>query len=160
MRQFFRGTLLLFIGGLVMGCVQHVVVERSSYTTRDYKSGQLGINSVHTFPVVTDLDISSQKVTTTLISDSSKSMGELKDMVMLKFIDATKADVVIEARYMVNYSGAQATITMVARPATYRNIRQATSEDARLFGELDELRKVKAPSAPSQSVNFLNKLSY
>jgi len=85
MRQFFRGALILFIGGVVMGCVRHVVVDRSSYTTRDYKSGQLGINSIQTFPVVTDLDISSQKATTTLTSDSSKSMRELKDMVMLKF---------------------------------------------------------------------------
>ena len=160
MGQLWSRILLLLIACVAMGCVPQIAVDRGDVTIRDYKSSQLGVDDVKTFPVVTDLNIRSQKVTKTLISDSTKSVGELKDMVMLKFLDETKADVVIEARYMVNYSGAQATITMVARPATYRNIRQATSEDARLFGELEELRKVKSSPTPNKATNFLKKLSY
>ena len=159
MEQFLRGTLLLLIGCVMVGCVQQVVPDRDRITIRDYKSRQIGIDGVMTFPVVTDLNINSNTVTTTLMSDSTKSMAELKDMVMLQFLDETKADVVVEARYLVQYSGAQATIKMVARPATYRNIRQATSEDAKLFNELNELEKIKATDSPKPTTSFLNKLS-
>jgi hypothetical protein len=160
MRQFWTLTFLLLMGAVATGCIQQVAVDRGTYTIRDYKAGQLGIESVKTFPVVSDLDVNSEKVTTTLVSDSAKSVGELKEMVMIKFLDATKADVVIEARYMTQYSGAMATITMVARPASYRNIRQATQEDARLFGKLDELSSVTPGSPAKTSPSFLKKIGY
>lgn len=140
---------------IAMGCVPHTVVDRGTFTVRDYKASQIAIDPVKTFPVVSDLEIKSDKVKVTVRTDSAKSMTQLKNMAMIKFLDTTKADVVIEPRYLTKYSGAQATITMVARPASYRNIRQATRKDARLFGALKELKKAKPKPAPVEELPSL-----
>lgn len=119
----------------------------SNKSTRyfDIKTLDVSVGKIGQMPLVADLDVSSTRVTAedsvTFVIKESKVEGviqQVKSRAVKKILDAESADVLVEPKYetVVTRPGALKTtikVIVTGFPATYKNIRNASKDDADLI---------------------------
>ena len=86
-------------------------------------------------PVVADLEVKEEKVTGTATGNSANSVSDMKVEAIADAVKKANADVLIEPKFETVTSGSKTEVTVTGYPATYKNFRPITKEDAELIKE-------------------------
>lgn len=109
----------------LLGCL-----ALASCTTRSRTVKTLGIYGpgVLQNPVVADLDVRAEKVTGTA-TGNSRGVAALQDDAIADALAKAQADVLVEPMFQTVNNGGRTTVTATGFPATYTNMRAATTVD-------------------------------
>lgn len=130
------------------GCTSNMSTRYFDIKTLDISGGR-----IVAMPLVADLDVSSTRVTaedsiTVNIQDSKVEsvIQQLKSIAVKKILDADSADVLVEPKYetvVTDPEYYQRTIKVIVTgfPATYKNIRNASKDDAKIINAFKEPKK-------------------
>lgn len=112
------------------------LVALSSCSTTKWGSTKtsdiLGAGVIH-IPVVADLDVQEKKVVFTKQFSKTESIDKIKAEAVRELLKLHKADVLIEPYYSAETSGGTTILQLTGWPATYKNFRKITKEDAELL---------------------------
>jgi len=95
------------------------------------ETNTIGINEarIGNTPLITDLDIRSEKVEGKAIG-SSTSIKKLKQFAVAEALSKANADLLIEPKYSVETKNSRSTVIVVGWPANYKNFRQIVEADS------------------------------
>jgi len=98
------------------------------------ETNTIGINEarIGNTPLITDLDIRSEKVEGKAIG-SSTSIKKLKQFAVAEALSKANADLLIEPKYSVETKNSRSTVIVVGWPANYKNFRQIVEADSTIL---------------------------
>ena len=144
-----RNVIFIFLAIFTVSC-------GSIFTTVDTNTVDIKDNGVvQSTPLITDLDIKSEKVEGTSVG-SSTNTSKLRKEAVADAVKKAKADVLIEPTYTITTSGSKSTVTVVGRPANYKNFRKMVLADTTVLivaeSQLKEVKEVSPTKEKPESV--------
>lgn len=112
-----------------------IAVFASCSTTKSGTSKSLDIvgpGVIHK-PVIADLDVKQQKVSSTATFSQVKSMANVRNEVIRKALKENNADVLVEPSFESVTKNGKTELTVTGWPASYKNFRQIEEKDLKLL---------------------------
>ena len=126
------------------------------------KSTEINNSGVYSLPVVADLKVQDTKVSATVQNriasntDRDQVVNNLKNLAISKAIDESKADVLIEPIFKIDFNDDLVEVTVTGRPGTYNNFRNMKSTDTAVL-KLNQVSKVENKYASTKTSNVKNR---
>ncbi len=149
-----RNILFIFLAIFTVSC-------GSIFTTVDTNTEDIkGSGVVQLPPLITDLDIKSEKVEGTAVG-SSTATSKLRKEAVADAVKKAKADVLIEPVYTITTNGSKSTVTVVGRPANYKNFRKMVLADTTVLivanSEITDVEEVNTDATAADDAQPVEK---
>ena len=123
--KIFSYIIILLLSVITMSC-------GSLMKTQDVKTMDISNNNVHQTPLITDLDIKSEKVEGKAIG-SATNISRLKDWAVSDALSKANADILIEPVYSIVTKSTKTEVSVIGWPANYKNFRKISKADSKIL---------------------------